>query len=353
MALNELWESVKAWVNQPGEHQLRVAIPVDRTDLGAPPDPLVPHASYFRLWLSEMFLSRQSSWFVDLQPMVHSIVKLKFADRDGVSLASVMQPPPAPANTTILLNYKMTELLPYNGGTIEIEAVLSALKTGNGLEPAIKILQLFSGMVTVPLAPVLGVAEKLATGVQDVVAASQGSTHLAIHDSLRTGGPQGLAPGYIAVIRATADDVAAERLSVKESRMYYAPLAGAKAIPFDLYDYMLVFIETMKTRDDWRLKTIQEPLDEAIKSFVAGEKDRADAYRKVALTVALTSPDLTVADRNRAAIAVRDELKALENLGLGAAPPDRRSLAELVDVHTPNPALIPTKPLSFNELMRN
>jgi hypothetical protein len=351
MALQELWDSVVGWVNQPGQHQLRAEIPVNRTDLAGPPDPLVPHASYVRLWLSEMFLHQQSAWWVNFQPMVHSVVKLKFGDRDGVSFASVAQPPKAPAGTTVLLNYKMTELLPFNGGTIEVEAALTALRTGNGLEPAVRILQLFSGMVSVPLTPVLGVAEKLAIGVQDVVAASKGQTHLAIHDALRTGGAQGLAPGYVVVIRATAEEVAAERLSVAQSRLYYAPIAGARPVPFTLYDYMLFFIETMKTRDDWRLKTIQEPLDEAIKAFVSGEKDRADAYRKVALTAALTSPDLSVADRNRAALAVRDELKTLEGLGLGAAPPERRTLADMVSVHTPNAAAVPTRPLSFSELM--
>jgi hypothetical protein len=351
MALQELWDSVKAWVTQPGEHQLRASIPLERTDLAQPLEPLVPHASYVRLWLAEMFLDQQRDWFIDWQPMVHSVVKLKFGDRDGVSLASVAQPPKAPAGTTVLLNYKMTELLPFNGGTIEIEAALTALQSGNQLEPAVRILQLFSGLVSVPLTPVLGIAEKLATGVQEVIAASNGKTHLAIHDALRTGGPQGLSPGYVVVMRATADQVAADRLSVKESRLHYAPISGARPIPFDLYDYMLFFVETMKTRDDWRLKTIQEPLDEAIKALVSGEKDRADAYRKVALTAALTSPDLTVVDRNRAALAVRDELKALESAGLGAVAPEPRTLAEVLDAHAPGIDGALTRPLSFSEVM--
>lgn len=353
MALQDLWDSVKAWVNQPGQQQLRVPIPAERTDL-PPLAPLVPHASYFRLWLSEMFLDQQRAWFVDYQPMVHSIVKLKFGDRDGVSLATVAQPPQAPAGSTILLNYKMTELLPYNGGTIEIDAALTALKTGNGLEPAIKILQLFSGMVSVPLTPVLGIAERLATGVQEVVAASNGRTHLAIHDALRTGGPQGIGPGYIVVIRATAaDGLAPERFSVKESRLYYAPIAGAKPVPFDLYDYMLFYVETMKERDDWRLKTIQEPLDEAIKAFVKGDKAEADAFLKAALTAALTSPDLSYPDRNRAAVSVRAELKQLESQGLGAAPTEKRTLKEAIEVHAPSPAVVPTRLLTFSEVLGN
>jgi len=323
MALQDLWDSVKAWVNQPGQQQLRVPIPAERTDL-PPLAPLVPHASYFRLWLSEMFLDQQRAWFVDYQPMVHSIVKLKFGDRDGVSLATVAQPPQAPAGSTILLNYKMTELLP------------------------------FSGMVSVPLTPVLGIAERLATGVQEVVAASNGRTHLAIHDALRTGGPQGIGPGYIVVIRATAaDGLAPERFSVQESRLYYAPIAGAKPVPFDLYDYMLFYVETMKERDDWRLKTIQEPLDEAIKAFVKGDKAEADAFLKAALTAALTSPDLSYPDRNRAAVSVRAELKQLENQGLGAAPTEKRTLKEAIEVHAPSPAVVPTRLLTFSEVLGN
>jgi len=350
MGLQELFDSVKAWVNQPGQQQLRVSIPADRTDV-APFGPIAPDASYFRLWLSEMFLDQQRNWFVDFQPMVHSIVKLKYGDRDSVSLATVAQPPQAPAGTTILLNYKLTELMPYKGGTIEIDAALTALKTGSGLEPAIKILQLFSGMMTVPLTPVLGIAERLATGVQEIVAAANGRTHLAIHDALRTGGPHGLAPGYVAVIRATANDVAADRLSVRQSRLYYAPIAGAAPVPFDLYDYMLFFIETMKERDDWRLKSIQEPLDEAKKALVTGEKQRADDYRKLTLIAAHTSPDLTQADRKRVLTALIAELKEAEDSGLGAVPPEPRTLAEIVEIHAPNPALMPPGPMSLRDLL--
>ena len=92
MTLQDLLASVKSWVNQSAEHQLRVAIPTERTDSAQAVGPLVPHASYFRLWLSDMFLSQQRAWFVNWQPMVHALVKLKFGDRDGVHLASVAHP---------------------------------------------------------------------------------------------------------------------------------------------------------------------------------------------------------------------------------------------------------------------
>ena len=114
------------------------------------------------------------------------------------------------------------------------------------------------------------------------------------------------------MIRATEKDLVPERLSVKAARLHYALDAGAKPTPLEGYDYMLFFVESRSTRDDWRLRTIQEPLDQATTAFVAGEKEKADAYRKVALTAALTSPDLSIADRNRAALSIRDELKALE-----------------------------------------
>jgi hypothetical protein len=348
--LQETWNLVKGWANQPGRHQVRAAIPQNRTDLKEPTAPLVPNASYYRLWLSEMFLSQQRSWFVNWAPMVHALVKLKFGDREGVHLASVAQPPKGANGSHVLLSYKLTELLPFNGGTVEIEAALVGLKGANQLDPAVRILQGFSGLVTAPLAPVLSIAEKVASGVTELISASQGEGVLSVHDTLRSagGGSQGLAPGYFVVLNATADEVNVERLSVREDRLYYTRESAAAPAPLDDYDYMLFFIESRAERDDFRLKTIQEPLDQAIAALIGGERERADAFRKAALTAAMTSPDLTVKDRNRVALAIRDELKSAEALGLGAVPYEPRSLNDLVQ--TASAAVSSSEPITFEEL---
>jgi hypothetical protein len=114
---------------------------------------------------------------------------------------------------------------------------------------------------------------------------------------------------------------------------------------------MLFYIEGRAERDDWRLSNIQGPLEQAIAALVAGEKEKADALRKVALTAALTSPDLAVQDRRRVALAIKAELDAIAAEGLGATGGEVRDLGTLVQARASSRArAAQLPPLTFEEL---
>ena len=351
--LTDLWNSLVGWKERNAAHYLYERIPAERTDVKDDLAQMAPFQSYFRLWLKEMYLAQSRRWFTDWYPAVTALVKLKFGDRDGVTLSSVAQPPEGKLSQGVFVNYRLTELLPYNGGAIEIDAGLLALKGANHLAPAVKILQSFSGLVVAPLLPVLAVAEKIAVGMQELVNSMNGEVHLSLHDTFTSkgGGGTPLSAGYAAVILATNAEIDPSRLSVRENRLQYASAPGAAPEPLEGFDYMLFYIEGRTERDDWRLSNIQTPLEEAIAATIAGEKEKADALRKTVLTAALTSPDLAVQDRRRVALAIKAELDAIAADGLGATGGEARDLDAVVRARGASRAIAAQlPPLTFEEL---
>jgi hypothetical protein len=350
--LSDLWNSLKSWKDQNAKHYVYVRVNADHTDVPGESAALQPYQSYFRLFLKEMYLTKSRAWFTDWYPAVTSLIQLKFADREGVRLSSVAQPPEGQLSEGIFVNYRLSELLPYNGGVVEVDAGLMALKGANHLAPAIKILQSFSGLIAAPLAPVLPIAEKVAAGVQELMDATNGQVHLSLHDTFTADGGGGttMRPGYFAVVLASEDDVKASQLSVRDSRLYRA-VNGGQAKPLTGYDYLLFYLEGRIERDDWRLKNIQEPLEGAVAAYATGEQEKGDTLRKVALLAAFTSPDLTVADRKRVALAIKQELDEAKSLGLGATGGEPRELKEVMAARAISRAQAANTPdISLDEL---
>lgn len=326
-----LFNRVKSWLSSPANHYVAVSIPKARTDATYDDTPLVAYRSYFRVWLSEMFLTNRREWFTTWYPSVHASVQLKFGDREAVNFSHVTKTPEKALVEGVLLNYRVTELLPFNGGNVDLEAELLAIKGRNYFDVAVSVLQDFSGLVTAPLGEVLDIADKVSKGIDTLVGSAPTETHLALHQSFVSaggGGGNDLRPGYIAVILARANEIHADQLFVKQDRLYYGRPGGEQ--PFRGFDYMLFRIEGRQERDDWRLKNIEEPMNKAIAAMAEGDLEKAEAFKKVALVTALTSSDLAVVDRRRVVQAVKEELAAIGEMGLGAVGGEARSLTEIV-----------------------
>lgn len=90
--------------------------------------PLEPDASYFRVWLSEMFLSKSVDWGAQQFPAVHTEVTLTFGNQAEVTFSRVSQPPKDQIGKGVFLNYLLSELMPHKGGVVTIDAALIALK---------------------------------------------------------------------------------------------------------------------------------------------------------------------------------------------------------------------------------
>jgi hypothetical protein len=252
-------------------------------------------------------------------------------------------------------DYALTDLVPFSGGTVEIQSGLIALKGTNYLKESIGILKDFSSLVAAPLSQTLDIAEKVSSGLQNLFTGGQGEVSLAFHKQyIAAGGGGGsieLKPGYIALVSATPQQIDKDKLSVKGSQLLYAP--GSKP-PAALvgYDYMLLRIEGRSERDNWRMPNIEEPLNQAIRETLQGNADKAKEYKTAALLVIFQSPDLAVGDRRRVADAIEAELAEIAGRGQGAVPYEPRSLGDIVKARAVPMAKAQNKPpLSFAEIM--
>lgn len=316
-----LWDTIKQWVSANSARQVYLRIPKGRTDMTGADDAFAPYKTYFRVWVSDLFLTKSRSWGVDLHPAVNATVRLNFAGREAVSFNRVARPPAAALSKGVFVRFPVTELMPYGGGVTEIEAALIALTGNNQLAAALDVLQGFSGLVGAPLEQALTIADMVSSGVAQLFNVANGQIHLSWHDAFTSGGgatSNPLRPGYFAVILTEGKPVAPSSLCVIDGQLHVKKDGGGASAPFQSHDYMLFFIEGRTERDDYRIRSIQEPLDKAIAALAEGNTDKAEAYKRVALGMALTSPDLAVQDRRRVALAIKEELDAITGAGLGA-----------------------------------
>lgn len=78
---------------------------------------------------------------------------------------------------------------------------------------------------------------------------------------------------------------------------------------------MLFRIENREQRDDMNgLMNIRGPFDEAINALMNGEVERSKTLLNTSLAAAMTSNDLTKADRRRVTQALREEYKEIEDI---------------------------------------
>src|SRR5579864_6056144 len=321
------------WTSANSQHYLYAPIPPERTDEAVADSTLEPYASYLRLWLAEMYLAKGRAWGTKWFPAVNVEVGLAFAGSQNVTFPHVLRLPDDKLGRGVQLNYRLTELLPYEGGVVELDSALLALPgSGNFAAAALNILQDFSGLVAPPLGQALGIAGKVSAGVHNILLQTEEGVHLAFHQQFVSAGGGGavLRAGYYGVILASPSVVNRERLSVRAGQLYYAAQPGTEPTPLNGYDYMLFRLEGRQERDDWRLPEIEGPLRQAIIAAHEGDHSRAGAYRLIAQAAAGNSADLSAADRRRVVTAIKEEIAAASGRGKGVAGSAPRSLEDVM-----------------------
>ncbi|CCE07228.1 hypothetical protein BRAS3843_2000014 [Bradyrhizobium sp. STM 3843] len=334
-AIDAIWNTIKGWATQNATQYVCEVIPHERTDMTGPDDPLVPYKSYMRLWIADMYLAQSRLWFQNQFPAVHTSVGLKFG-KDPVKISHVTdgigQVGPGWQG-----DYALTDLIPFGGGTVEIQSALLALKGTNYLKESISILKDFSGLIAAPLNQTLDIAEKVSSSMQTLFTGGANAISVGFHKQfVAPGGGAGnvIKPCYIALVAATDQQIDKASLSVKGSRLHY-PENGGPPAPLEGYDYLLLRIEARTERDNWRMPNIEEPLNQAIQATLEGDAEKAKQYKTAALLVIWQSPDLAVGDRRRVADAIEAELAELGGSGRGAVGAQMRSLAQIVEARAP------------------
>lgn len=339
-----LLDKLKSIYSEDAQKRAYVWVPYNHIEnAGFPDEPLQSGKHYFRLWLAEMFLDKQVDWFRTWYPMAHSLVSFQFGDQSvqipHVAGASQLQNVSEEnLDKMVSLNFPLTTLMPFNGGVVEIVAALLAMKGKDYIASVVKVMGDLSKLLVVPqLSTALGLAMPIATGVLDLLGGGSGKMQLGMHQAFvgdagdRNTPMNILRPGYFAVIDGNIQEYEASSFWIRQGRLYRGSSLESSR-PFQEASHLLFHVEFRDKRDDWMsLKNIQDAYQEAIRQLGEEEPQKADLAIKRALVLIRTSPDLTRADRNRVAVAVREDFDQAKSGGLGAVPGSHQDLMSVVE----------------------
>ena len=268
------------------------------------PGNIVARNSYFRLTLAEMYLCRDRQWFSDWSPAAYCLIRFNFGDTQQtfshVAGPSTINEIEQSGGAYIARNFTMVPVVPYNGGDVEIEAGLVAMKGSDDARQLLKVLTDISATLTIPqLSAAVAFAQPILNGIEALVGADKNMTVLRLHDTLNEG--TGLRARYLAAIGAPAGTIPERELFIRNDGLCRGVNLDS-ALPLNSFNYLLFRIDSIAQRSDWEdLTALKEPFDKAISllrqaaTSVEPEKQISEARRQlvVAKMAALDSKDLT------------------------------------------------------------
>jgi hypothetical protein len=340
-ALRGLFDWMGSWVEASAGRCAMTPLP----DPEADSDPFVPYDSYFRIWVTEGYLAKRRHLGTSQLPTVHAAVSLRYAGGPEANFAAIAGPKQASQGAGSQTEFALTELLPYAGGTVEVEAGLIALKGDNVILSGLDLLRDIGGLVTPPVSAVLDVATKVASGVATFVQATQPQIQLGFHRTYASdggGGANVFAPGYVAVLNTDAGRIQGRSLSAVHGTLC---LDGQ---PVTDIDFILLRFEKRHYRDDWRFPNVMDLRRKAINARTAGDGSAYSVFKDSAINTLLTSDDLTPTDQVIASTALSREFEQIES-GHGAvsdlaAGADSGDMQPIIDVFAPSPAAVEGAP---------
>jgi hypothetical protein len=339
-----IWEKVRRTGQREARAFVFQEIPSAGADPGAPQPALVPEQDYFRVWLCEMFLGTRSTLAADWLPAAHARVAVTRPGWPPLEYSKVLRPEPGYLAQGVQLNYPLTDLIPFNGGVVEVEAALVAWQQANRIDAAVELLKAVSAVPIPPAAAALAIATQVTTAARDLVQKGDGAVHLDLHQSFTAsdngagGKPEpenALRPTYLAVLLADESQVSPGTLRVVDSQLHQVGADGQVRHLLG-WDFLLLRVEGRATVETFWLPEMEELLDKAIAALEAGSPTVAANYRSAAIAAAWRSPLFTWTDRDRIIDAIKARFDHVARRGLSAAPaPAPESLTALVRQYGP------------------
>jgi hypothetical protein len=267
---------------------------------------------YVRLWISELFLKYDNEWFTSRYPLAYSVIgldyggqKTEIANISGKNRFDIKQPD---LGKSILRDYPLTPLLPFRGGTIELDCGLVSMKADNVLQNFAGVVSDIASKLNQPFAAsMVGIAGSIATGVQSLLGAGETKTVLYLHETFDR---STLQAGYTYLSGKPQADVKPGEIWVTTEGIRTGPNKDLLR-EMDAQDYFVMRVEVTDSRDDWRaMKVIEEPLNAAIEASLSSETDKAKLLLTQAKRAALNSTDLTRLDKVRVVKGIDTEFNA-------------------------------------------
>ncbi len=307
-AASKTWNRVKSWFVENAMHMSASFLP------DADAAPVRPGGGYLRVFLAEGFLERSTAWGMDRFPALHGGVTLNSLGTRSATFTSLTRPPEKWTVPGKQLDFPITPLLPFNGGTVEVEGALYSASADGPLGTAVDLLGGLASLAGAPLAPAVMILDQLSAGLDRVLEATGSQPVLAAHWTLVAPGGNGqqLRPGHLVVAAAEVDALPGD-LVMKSGRVHLS--AHGRTQPLDGVDYLVLRVECRTERDDWRFPELDELMRLAGESYIRGQQESYEDRRTEAMAKAWGSPDLTPVDRKRVALLVKEELDSLTELG--------------------------------------
>lgn len=303
---------------------------------------VLPGTDYVRVWLCEMFLAQQSTLLANWLPAAHVRVSLTEKDRPTTEYSRVLRPDlRTTTGGVVLLNHPITDLVPYNGGVLELDAALVGLQTGTRLDIVVDLLDAVSALPLPGLTEAVAVAKQVTSSAKKLVQDTDGVVHIDLHQGWSSGGGDGAGRGnvlrdsYVAALLATDQQLDPGSLRVVKDRLHQSGAGGDSHLLG--WDFLLLRVEVRDARDDFWLPELEEQLAKAVDALAEGMPDLAERYRSAAIATVWKSPAFTWADRDRVIQAVHARFDAVAGAGRGAsAGSGPADLNELVHEYGPS-----------------
>jgi hypothetical protein len=290
--------------------------------------PLVPHKRYLRLWVSDLFLAKSRHNFTDRYPTLQSSISLDFAGTRGATFSTMLRAGNTEQGPGVMRQQKLTELLPYAGGTVGVHAALMDIEGKNHLRIATTLVADFATLLTPPLSAVGDIAKMISGGIDMINEASNQEPLLVYNVALASvggGGANVLTSGYHVVVKAPENTFGQDQLHLADDVL----INETTGRQLTGYDYFVLRIESRSDRDDWRFPAWDRLISSAIQARTAGRNHDAKIATTEVLTQIFGSSDLTPEDRPRVAQLVKEEL---DRFSFGAAGTDQpKTLAEMIN----------------------
>jgi hypothetical protein len=277
-------------------------IPSDEPEVGR----LEPDKTYFRPWIVQFSQAGGfSSGSRNQLFLVVASVGLPFAGYE-MTFTKLVQPARTASPGGPFISMPLAQLLPYTGEPVELTVIVLVLDADPRLQALIDSVTEFSDLINPPLQDKVSLVGAVVNAIDRMVTVGDASVFMGFRHTWPSATEEGIAPGYFALIRAQSDALHDLDLRVRDNALFIQE--DDRLTRLVEYDYLLLRVEGLLERDDWRFPNIELLLADATRAITRGDERAFNVARQMVITEIFRSPDLTLADRRRVALAVRDQL---------------------------------------------
>src|SRR5258708_1980863 len=304
--VKSIWANLKAGQ---AKTQAHFAIGRDHVDNG---DQLGPRFEagqhYLQIIINEMFLASQREWFVNYDPMAF-VASSYIYDKQLETIPLVVGPAmlsqfgqQAPKGM-IFQNTPVSQLHPYQGGSLTLVIILNKLERENNADKLLQVVESISSVVdpSKVFSVYLTIAKTVLDGVQTLLGLQQTVPVVGYRIAINPQIGQVLEPTYFVLIDEDARKIQQNRFWVRNDSLHYVNDQGEDELYRD-HDFILFSIAQGDRRNDERTLPFY-PLWESTKDLAARPIADGDHFWKDAKAQfntlkreLLNSPDLTAPD---------------------------------------------------------